>query len=243
MSWARRFRLALCAAAFVVPGLAEAALVVASSGPSAGQFPVGKKIDDNESITLRDGDSVTVLVKGGTRVLRGAGTISVNQPGGTPAVSTFAALVRPRGATRVRTGAVRGAAPGGRIMSPNLWYVDVDKSGTVCILDPAEIRLWRADRERPATYRIVATDGASATASFSVGDMVSPWDAEALPVTEGATFSIVQDDGRSNKVTFALLAEEPDNPEAMASTLIEKGCTAQLDLLTASLKIAEGPTN
>src|SRR6185369_4761891 len=96
------------ALALAIPAAAEAAIVVASSGPSAATYPVGRKLDDAGTITLRAGDTLTVLDGKGTRVLRGAGNFPVAAAAGTPAKSaTFAVLTMQRSAQRVRTGAVR----------------------------------------------------------------------------------------------------------------------------------------
>ena len=69
------------AVAVVAPDVAKAGTVVASSGPSAGKYPVGKKLKDTDRITLRAGDSVTVLDSRGTRIISGAGTHMVGARG------------------------------------------------------------------------------------------------------------------------------------------------------------------
>lgn len=106
---ARIVAVALAGAALALPLAAMAGVVVKSTGPSASRYPVGTKLDDDASITLKDGDVVTVLTADGTRVIRGAGTFRV---GDRPKVAAdrFASLTRKRAATRVRTGAVRGTA-------------------------------------------------------------------------------------------------------------------------------------
>ena len=70
------------AACALVPSNASAGVVVAASGPSASDYPVGKKIGNSERIVLRAGDTLTVLDGNGTRVLRGAGTYSLGQQAG-----------------------------------------------------------------------------------------------------------------------------------------------------------------
>ena len=71
---------AFCAAALAaLPAIASAGVVVSSSGPSAGTFPVGRTISNDERIVLRAGDTLTVLDGNATRVLRGAGTYSLGQ--------------------------------------------------------------------------------------------------------------------------------------------------------------------
>ena len=76
----RTFTIGLALAGAALAGAAQAGVVVSSSGPSKAQFPSGKKLDDNSSITLRDGHSVTVLTAGGTRVIKGAGAHLVGEP-------------------------------------------------------------------------------------------------------------------------------------------------------------------
>lgn len=217
---------------------AMAAIVVASSGPSAAQYPAGKKLDDNAQVTLRAGDTLTILDARGTRVLRGAGTFSVAPPAaGADRSATFAALTRQRASQRVRTGAVRDPVAPVKVMSPNLWYVDVSQGGTRCLVDPAGVRLWRADASAAAAYRIAGAGNASATVNFAAASMVAAWDA-ALPVSDGASYAIGRAGSpQSVTISFALLPEMPASPEDMARVLIEKGCTTQLDLLSQSLAV------
>ena len=139
----RRLVFALAASlCTLTPIAASAGVVVSASGPSAGQYPVGKKIGDSERITLRAGDMLTVLDGKGTRVLRGAGTYSLDQQAGPSKRSTFTVLTERRSAARMRTGAVRGE--GDEVVhAPNLWYIDVDRPGTMCLAGSERVRLWR----------------------------------------------------------------------------------------------------
>ena len=167
---------AFCAAALVsLPAIASAGVVVSSSGPSAGAFPVGRTISDDERIVLRAGDTLTVLDGNATRVLRGAGTYSLGQSASANRRDAFAVLTERRSARRVRTGAVRAANDGTPVRSPNLWYVDVDRSGTMCLADTERVRLWRRATDEPATYRISAVDsGASISPSAKLTAWLSP---------------------------------------------------------------------
>lgn len=227
----------VAAAVLITPGVAQAAIVVASSGPSAGAYPVGKKLDDAGSVTLQAGDSVTVLDSRGTRVLKGAGTFAVAAKAGAPAkASTFAVLTMQRSAQRVRTGAVRagkGAAPPA---SPNLWFVDVANSGKRCLVAGQPVRLWRLNTASTATYKLApAAGGAGVAATFPNGAMVAPWSTAKLPVTDGGTYTISLGGKPVSTITLALLDKQPTDAEAMAAALIERGCTAQVELLSATL--------
>ena len=149
--------LALAGAALALPVAAMAGVVVKSTGPSSNKYPVGTKVDDNASITLKAGDVVTVLTGDGTRVIKGAGTFRV---GDRPQVASdrFASLTRKRAATRVRTGAVRGESED-TVTKPSRWYVDVTRSGTICLYDLATVRLWRPGTGTIQTYSVAAHDG------------------------------------------------------------------------------------
>lgn len=239
MSWVKSGSIAVALCALALPGMAAAGIVVASSGPSARQYPVGKKIDDGAAITLQTGDSVTVLDQRGTRVLRGPGTMALGK-GASPATSSvFAALTRQRSTARVRTGAVRNGPGSGPVRSPNLWYVDLAASGPVCVVDPANIRLWRADAAAKANYGLSGDGAGKGTVSFAAGDMVAPWDAARAPVRDGASYAITDAAGKPvAQVRFVVLSALPATSEAAAAALIEKGCQTQLDLLAASLTAA-----
>jgi len=232
---------AVSGAAFVlVPAAAQATgVVVATSGPSAAKYPVGRKVADDERIVLAPGDTLTVLDSRGTRIFKGAGTYSLNQQAGVSKTGAFALLTRERAAQRMRTGAVRGDL-GGPVTRPNLWYVDVGSSGATCVPKSDEIRLWRSTSQGDATYSIKPVGGnRTAQAMFHDGEMLAPWDAKALPVSDGSSFVISQPGAAERTVTFKLLDSVPDQPDALAEDLISHGCMAQIDVLSQATRVDE----
>jgi len=229
--------LALGGAALALPVAAMAGVVVKSTGPSATKYPVGTKLDDNASITLKAGDVVTVLTAEGTRVIKGAGTFRV---GDRPQVASdrFASLTRKRAATRVRTGAVRGDTDE-TATNPSLWYVDITRSGTICLYDLATVRLWRPGTEGTATYRILAHGATETQAEVTFDDTVTvaALDPARLPIVEGGHYVITAPDGATSaELNFVLLAGEFEAPDALAEALIAKGCSVQLEALASSLE-------
>ncbi len=228
--------LVLAGAALALPVAAMAGVVVKSTGPSATRYPVGTKLDDNASIALKEGDVVTVLTAEGTRVIKGAGTFRV---GDRPqvAVDRFASLTRKRAATRVRTGAVRGD-PEGNPTNPSLWYVDVTRSGTVCLYDFATVRLWRPGSPGTSTYRMFNREnGAAVDVTFDDTVTVAALDPARLPIVEGAPYTITgPDNATSAQINFVLLDGEFEAPDALAEALIAKGCAVQLESLATSLE-------
>lgn len=222
----------------VLPAAAVATgVVVATSGPSAPKYPVGRKVADNEAIVLAPGDTLTVLDGRGTRVLKGAGTFTLSQQAGASKTGAFALLTRERAAQRMRTGAVRGE-PAGPVTRPNLWYVDVATSGATCVPNTDDVRLWRPSREGAATYSIkpVGAD-AAVQVVFRDGEVLSAWDGKALPVKDGSSFVISQPKAADKTITFKVLGTIPAEPDALAEDLISHGCTSQLDVLSQATKV------
>lgn len=237
MCWVRNAAIAAASllSAGALPANAWAAIVVASSGPSAAQYPAGRKLDDAGRITLKAGDSVTVLDQRGTKVLRGPGRVSVSQPGKPLPNPALAALTRRDAASRARTGAVR-TGEDGKALSPNLWLVDVARPGTTCIVDVASIGFWRADAGQAARYRLTSPSGAGASIAFAAGGANASWDAGKAPVADGAGYTLSREGGgTASEVRFAVLPDVPADAEDLAALLIEKGCLAQLELLSTTL--------
>ena len=133
--------LALLGAALAfTPSAASAGVVVKSTGPSAGTYPVGRQVADSATITLRSGDRITVLTERGTRVMQGPGTFRVGE-GATRTRRRFSDLTQRGSSRRVRTGAVRGAGDGEGAPQtpPKIWDVDVAVAGTFCLNDLSSI--------------------------------------------------------------------------------------------------------
>ena len=236
----RMFAAMLATACALAPAPVSVGVVVAASGPSAGNFPVGKKIGESEQIVLRAGDSLTVLDGNGTRVLRGAGTYSLDQQAGPSRRSDFAVLTERRSARRVGAGASR-VEPDGALYPPSLWYVDAGQPGRFCLADVERVRLWRSSPEGDATYLLRADAGGSHTVTFADGDRLAPWDTKLLPVSNGAVFHIAGPSGGPDKeLSFVVLDPVAAEPEALAAQLIENGCTRQLELLSTATLIAQG---
>lgn len=214
--------------------LAAPAVVVKSS---AGKYPVGSKIDDADTITLENGDTVTVLTNKGTNTMKGPGTFQVGaQPKSNRA--RFANLTRTRAASRTATGAVRSAAveTTDRPLSPNLYYVDVARSGTICLTSLAEVRLWRPFNAGIETYTVTDAAGTAVVVTFDDGESVAPLDPALLAVAEGASYMVSGPEGSAPAtVSFANLGQDYSAADELAAALVEKGCIAQLELMGEKL--------
>lgn len=231
---------ALAGAAMLAAGAANAGVVVKASGPSAGQYPVGKKLDDAATITLKQGDAVTVLTANGTKVISGPGQFTVGVRGESKR-STFAVLTRQAANTRVRTGAVRSGTSSGPSMNPSLWNMDVTRPGKFCIADKARVNFWRPDSAGERVY--VLGSGKSdylVQLKFADGSAQAALTGDQLPLDANRSYRLSSEAGGApQQVEFVLLDTVPDSPDELGAVLAEKGCSGQLAMLSDRLMTAD----
>ena len=229
----------LAAATVFATTAAQAGVVVKSSGPSAAKYKVGDKVDDNGTITLQAGDSVTVVTARGTRVLTGPGTMRVGASGESRR-STFATLTRQRSGARARTGAVRGTKTDEASANPNLWNLDVATGGKMCVADAGLLNVWRPSVASEETYVFGKADSDfHVHVTFDEGVSQASLSGEEMPLVDGGAYTISGPDGAPAK-TFDLvvLDEVPRSMDDMAAVLATSGCTAQLDMLAEKVMLA-----
>jgi hypothetical protein len=215
------------AALFAAAPAAANVLVVRSSGPSAGAYPVGRSLPDNAQITLRAGDSLVVLGPAGTRAFRGPGTFS---PG--TVARAGARTIASSDGRRARIGAVRsaGIVPRG----PTIWHVDVTQSGTFCLASARNVMLWRPDASTRTTLTLTGPGARPRPVTWAAGRATLAWPAGA-PIASGSTYSFGQSGvAVPTQITFRVLASEPADLEGVAAALIANGCQDQLDVLVES---------
>jgi imidazole glycerol phosphate synthase glutamine amidotransferase subunit len=133
--------------------------------------------------------------------------------------------------------AVRGETEGNPT-NPSLWYVDVTRSGTVCLYDLATVRLWRPGAPDTITYRMFHREnGTAVDVTFDETVTVAALDPARLPIVEGAPYTITgPDNATSAQVSFVLLEGDFEAADALGEALLAKGCTVQLELLAAGLE-------
>jgi len=194
------------------------ALVVRAVGPSAKLYPRGKALPDQARIKLERGDSVMLLNTGGTRTLRGPGTFALAEIASNPSRSA---------ARRGRTGALRS---GGIALNPSAWNLDITQSGKLCVLNPAQLSLWRPDSETPIKLTIRG-NGAEQTVDWPAGKDTIAWPT-SLPISTGAEYQLSHaETGDTARVTFVTVSNPPKDQVGTAQTLIANGCENQLDVL------------
>ena len=222
--------LAGCALAMAMGAVAAeaAVLVVRSSGPSAKAFPAGKAVPETQVINLKANDVVILLDSRGTRTLRGPGKFSATASAANATTSSLAALTGQNTNRRSRVGAVR-RPPSGATAGRNVWQADIGRSGNVCIANPADLGLYRANAT--AAERVTVTDaaGKSATVQFPAGQKIAAWPTD-VPVASGGSYTIKgSSDGAT--VTARWINPVPAGLEGLAQSFIRNDCQAQLDVL------------
>ncbi|OAO03788.1 hypothetical protein A8B75_10695 [Sphingomonadales bacterium EhC05] len=239
--------LGLCLALGISGTAFAQSMVVRSVGPSASDFPAGKKLAADSKVTLKSQDQITIVSKTGTRVLKGPGTFTLNRRNlASSTTSTrLASFINNRGRTRGRTGAVRGAGTEAAVVaprSPNLWFLDVTKGGKFCVANPNALVLWRPDYTGSASASIVEPiNGGITQVEWRKGSPLKAWPKTAAPVSNGASYQLIGSNvPKSVAVSFVVLETQPQDLDEAAAALIENGCQSQLDLLVDM--IGTGPS-
>ncbi len=217
--------LAMAMSAVVVEA---AVLVVRSSGPSAKAYPAGKAVSEAQVLTLKSNDVVTLLDSRGTRTLRGPGKFSATASASASTTSSLAALTGQNTNRRSRVGAVR-RPPSGATAGRNVWQADVARSGNICVANPSDLGLYRANAI--AAERITVTDaaGKSAAVKFAEGQKIASWPSD-VPVAAGGRYQI-KGSGEAATVTARWITPVPAGLEGLAQSFIRNDCQAQLDVL------------
>ncbi len=241
MAWIKN-RLAFVALGFALPafGLTMAAsagpIVIKYSGPAGQSYKPGTKLPVNGTIKLNAGETLTVLDERGTRILRGPGSFSTSSAvsAGKVASSSLAKIAKTSNVRRARTGAVRGSSSSGaKARSPNLWFVDISKSGTSCVADFSQLQFWRSDSS--AIFNLSAQDaksGAKASVSFRKGQSTAAWPSEIAPVDGGRY--LIGPAGSKDLISVDLVRMQVSGSEQLdilAGGLLAKGCQSQSELL------------
>ena len=226
----KKWVLAGCALAMTMGAVAAeaAVLVVRSSGPSSKAYPAGKAVPETQVINLKANDVVILLDSRGTRTLRGPGKFSATASAANTTTSSLAALTGQNTNRRSRVGAVR-RPPTGATAGRNVWQADIARSGNVCIANPADLGLYRANAAAAERVTVTGADGKSAAVQFSEGQKIAAWPA-GVPISAGARYTI-KGSGDGATVTARWISPVPAGLEGLAQTFIRNDCQAQLDVL------------
>ena len=216
-------------------------MIVKAVGPSAKSYPAGKKLAKGTKVTLQRLDRITILNKGGTRVLKGPGTftIGLQSRARTGATTRLSSFISNRNRGRARTGAVRNLGTDKPVVpkNPNLWYLDITRGGKFCVSNPNALVLWRPDLTGSATASIVNPDNGSITkVDWVKGFSLKAWPRTEAPVTNGAKYQLLGSNvEKSAEIDFVILDKTPTTADEVAEVLLQNGCQGQFDQLVERL--------
>ena len=193
------------------------ALVVRSAGPSAKAYPPGKALPDSAKISLKPGDSLTILGPGSKRTFRGPGTFATASGD----AQTMTA------SKRARFGAMR---TGDLALNPSPWNLDVTQSGTVCV-SASGLQMWRPNSEEAAQLSISLGDDPGTTVAWPAGKSTLAWPS-TIKIADGAEYQLALAGGAtSERVRIAVMSAVPEGLTDAAQALISRGCQNQLNVL------------
>ncbi len=227
----------LAIAAGEISAAAAEVLILRSAGPSARNYPAGRRVADNTSFTLRPGDVVVILANGATRTFRGPGSYSAAGP------VRRGPQMAGGGNVRRQTGAVRGNEPVAAVARPaDIWQFDVSQSGRACVLAGQRPVLWRPQSDRAVRLTITPQNGAAQTVNWNAGQATLEWPAN-VPVADGASYQLSWT-GAVNPVrvtTQTLTGVQIGNVDAVATAFLDNNCRSQLDVLIATRAASDEP--
>ncbi len=233
-----RIKLLFACVTFACGGTSAAlagTIVVRSSGPSAKSYPPGKSLPAKGKLLLKTGDAITILDDGGTRVYNGPGSFPVGAGSGAATGSAFGQFLKNIGRTQDRSAATRGDPTLPQSLNPNIWFADIAKPGTHCIVDPASVYLWRAGSAKAAVLTLTG-NGKTEKLSFAKGQSLLPWPVAALPVVDKGQYSLsIAGQPNPVKITIRTLPSAPTELADVAAALIKNGCATQVDLLVETV--------
>lgn len=212
-------------------------LVTRSSGAIAREYPRGSRLDDGQVIRLRVGDRMTVLGRNGTRQYARPGRYTI---GAQLRVATTGVTTRGQNGI-ARTGVSRGLPGIAPISAANrtVWQMDIDQTGTFCMLASEPVSLWRSNASEAADVVVTRTaDGENMTVRFAEGDFSVSWP-EDLTAMSGAYVLRRGAGDTDTQVNIVGIDADATDRLALGGALIENGCEVQLEAYTANYDTAE----
>lgn len=217
----------LAVAAGEISAAAAEMIVLRSVGPRAPRhYAAGSRHADNAVFELRPGDSLVVLAPGGTRNWRGPGYFGL--------IPRPVVLANGQQA-RVTTGVVRSAPRREGVQPTQYWDYDIRSEGDLCVAGGARPSLWRPRGTSPARVTITAAGGTSHSFLWPAGQTRVEWP-DAVPVRDRARYFLtVVGAAEPVRITTHVLAPAAEErTDQIATSLVQRGCKAQLDTLIAT---------
>ena len=227
------FCLGLCAAASALPCLAVNLIVLEARG---GGLKSGMSIDSSATLTLKEGERVTVIGPDGrSATLKGplSGQPFASGASSVDPKQAFAALLSARDARTSSVGVIRAGSDAAKIPTP--WLVDVTRPGARCLLQGEHPVWWRPDTGEADRFTVFPVDRSwSAQFAWAAGQ-----DRQAAPPLsrfEGSNVFVIRQGEREYAINLVVIPNTLDNKLVLSAWMLEKGCTQQADALLESMR-------
>jgi len=224
----------LTLATVVSAGAAAADLVVVEAVGIALQQ--GQVLDDQKTLTLREGQRVTLLAADGNLLkLRGPydQAPAAAAGGDTNFTQGIRTLLAARDVRTSEVGIIRAKTE--RIVLPEPWVVGVEHPGNFCVPAGKPIVFWRSSAAATQPFSIMPLDRSwkmAATWEAGADRLTLP---ESIPVKFRSTY-LVELAGSRAAITLSAIPTSVGTDKMRTAWMVEKGCDAQAAALLPSVR-------
>ena len=219
--------------------LANAELIVLQA--RGGGLKVGQSVSATKTITLKEGERVTLIGSDGKSIkLRGPFDDVPVKAGvkGTDPKKALAALIATRNARTSSVGVVRSGAAD--VDTPDPAAIDITRSGPRCLDEGAKPEFWRPDATNEQAFVIYPIDRSwRADLIWEKGQsrMTMP----DLSKFDGVTTVLVNIDQQEFVISFSVIPKTVKDPFILTAWLLEKGCVQQANALLRTIASTQTP--
>lgn len=197
---------------------------------------VGGSVDGAESISLKEGERLTVIGPDGKTVTRRgpySGPILASGSSSPDPKQALSVLVATRDARTSAVGVIRSGATTARLPSP--WLIDVTRAGPRCLRDGSTPVMWRPETRQAVPFVIYPADR-SWRADFQWNEGDALLQMPPLSRFQGLTTMLVNIEQQEHAISFSVIPKEVDDPVVLIAWMLERGCIQQADALLDTLR-------
>jgi len=221
-------------AVLAMPSWAGQMVIIASTSPD---HPAGGMIEDGANVTLAAGAELSLVSESGQVImLKGphSGVVAAAAGGGDKTLtSALAKLVAPQGAGASKLGVMRGSA---KAEPPDVWYIDIARSGTHCFRAGTLPALWRANTKKSGSLSLKELPkGGKTKIDWPKGAADLKWPSD-VSVRDGMSVMVRLKGQRTAARVKLKQVPELSTDAHRVVWLAENGCVVQARKLLATLR-------
>lgn len=210
-------------------GMADAAqLVVISS--TAPNLKVGAIIDGAKTIELAPGSTVTLISSEGRTIkLKGPYKGQPDSSASTSSNDLLQSLSRLVAGPPENDPSLAVFRSGTASARPDVWSIDIGRSGVYCVPPDKALALWRAKARRKTvlTLKRIGGQGAKTNRDWPAGEQTMLWPPE-VPLSNGATYQAqLKGKGKSANLKLIFVPEGLPTHAHRAAWMADNDCARQ----------------